>query len=1502
MTQKLYSYLKAVALFMLLFATKAQAQITNQWIEVGGTNTSTLNGPITSLVTDASGNVYAVGGFTNDSGKSYVAKWDGSSWQELGGTNSSTFNSGIACLTTDAGGNVYAVAVGGFTNGSNGKHYVAKWNGSSWQELGGTNSSTFNSFILSLATDAGGNVYAAGEFFNGSRKPYVAKWNGSSWQELGGSNSYTFSSNGYIRSLTTDAGGNVYAAGDFKNGNGNNYVAKWNGSSWQELGGTNSSTFNHTIYHLTTDAGGHVYAGGLFSNGLFKYYVAKWNGSSWQELGGANSSKFSGYISSLTTDAGGNVYATGEFLNGLFKHYVAKWNGSSWQELGGTNRSTFNSLIYSVTTDAVGNVYAGGFFTNDSGKCYLAKYGNAVVTIPTISSFTPTTASAGTTVTITGTGFTGATAVSFGGVAATSYTVVSATSITAVVGSGASGSISVTTGGGTASLAGFTFIETPTISSFTPTTANTGTTVTITGTNFSGATAVSFGGTAATSYFVINNTTITALVGAGASGSISVTTSGGTGSLVGFTYQNTNPTIISFTPTTASSGTTVTITGTNFSGATAVSFGGVAATSFSIINSTTITAVVSAGASGIVSVATSGGTVSLGGFTFQNTNPTIISFTPTTASSGTTVTITGTNFSGATAVNFGGVAATSFSVINNTTITAVVSAGASGIVSVATSGGTVSLGGFTFQNTNPTITSFTPTTASTGTTVTITGTNFTGATAVSFGGVAATSFSIINSTTITAVISAGASGSVSVTSIGGVATLAGFNFCNLATSTVSIAASTKSTCLGTKVTFTASPTNEGANPTYQWIVNSNPVGTNSITYSTTSLNDNDNVICLLTSAAACSNNTALSNKIYITINKPTVSTTNASICAGGSYTFNGTNYTTTGTYIAHLVNSKGCDSAATLVLSVKKTSTSTTSISINLGGSYTFNGTSYTTSGTYIAHLTNSVGCDSTVTLLLTVNQNSTSTTNASICEGGTYTFNGNTYNTAGTYTTHLLNSVGNDSVAILILKVNAISKSIINASICAGGSYTFNGTNYTTTGTYIAHLVNSNGCDSAATLVLSVKKTSTSTTSISINLGGSYTFNGTTYTTSGTYIAHLINSAGCDSVATLVLTVNSTSNSTTKDSICEGSSYTFNGTVYTKAGTYVAHLTNTAGFDSAATLVLTIKNPPVVAPIEGSGTVCGGNSLKLTNQTVGGLWESSDPKIASVTNSGNVTGITLGSTTISYSLSNSCGKTSVKKEVVVSVVKTTVNEIEGDSNVCLHKTTTLSNTTLNGLWSSQDASIAIIDNNGRVTGLKVGETVVSYTLTNGCGMNSVSKTVSVSGVRPSRKNITAKNPTCIYPIGGSITVEITGNENPYQFSINGETYPDYTKLPDLGAGTYPIQIFNASKCLVDSEIVRLVLETSVGCDTMYIPTAFTPTNSINNIFKPFGGMNVQSITFRIYNRLGRQLFESHDIYKGWDGMVNGVLQETGTYVWSLQYTSSLGSIKSKQGTLVLLR
>ena len=85
---------------------------------------------------------------------------------------------------------------------------------------------------------------------------------------------------------------------------------------------------------------------------------------------------------------------------------------------------------------------------------------NGFAVKPSITSFTPTTASTGTTVTITGTDFDAITSVSFGGAEAASYTVTSLTSISAVVAGGASGNIAVTNSAGTGSLAGFTYCAT----------------------------------------------------------------------------------------------------------------------------------------------------------------------------------------------------------------------------------------------------------------------------------------------------------------------------------------------------------------------------------------------------------------------------------------------------------------------------------------------------------------------------------------------------------------------------------------------------------------------------------------------------------------------------------------------------------------------------------------------------------------------------------------------------------------------------------------------------------------------------------------------------------------------------------------------------------------------------------------------------------------------------------------------------------------------------------
>jgi hypothetical protein len=240
---------------------------------------------------------------------------------------------------------------------------------------------------------------------------------------------------------------------------------------------------------------------------------------------------------------------------------------------------------------------------------------------PTVTSFTPTSGPAGTGVTITGTGFTGATAVKFN-VTNASYTFNSDTQITATVPSGATtGKISVTTPGGTGTSAtNFTVTGGgggPTITSFTPTSGPVGKIVTINGTGFTGATAVKFNGTSAATWFLSSATKILARVPTGATtGPISVTKPSGTGtSATNFTVTGGGggggggPTITSFTPTSGPVGVIVTINGTGFTGATAVKFNGKPITQGVVNSATKITARVPTGATtGPISVTTPSGT------------------------------------------------------------------------------------------------------------------------------------------------------------------------------------------------------------------------------------------------------------------------------------------------------------------------------------------------------------------------------------------------------------------------------------------------------------------------------------------------------------------------------------------------------------------------------------------------------------------------------------------------------------------------------------------------------------------------------------------------------------------------------------------------------------------------------------------------------------------------------------------------------------------------------
>jgi uncharacterized protein (TIGR03437 family) len=320
----------------------------------------------------------------------------------------------------------------------------------------------------------------------------------------------------------------------------------------------------------------------------------------------------------------------------------------------------------------------------------------------------------------------------------------------------------------------------PAISSFTPTSGVVGESVTITGTNFTGASEVKFNTASATSFTVNSATQITATVPTDATtGAISVTTSNGTAtSASSFTVTPPSPPAISsFSPISGVVGASVTITGANFIGASDVKFNTTSVTSFTVNSSTQITATVPAGAiTGKISVTAPGGTAQSGpDFTVNSSSPpTISSFTPTSGPVGTAVTITGTNFGDASDVQFNTTSATTFTVNSITQITAAVPSGAAtGKISVTNSVGTaVSVADFTVTAgpPAPTIISFTPTGGPVGTVVTITGTNFTGANDVKFNTTSVTSFTVNSATEITATVPAGASsGKISVTTADGTA-------------------------------------------------------------------------------------------------------------------------------------------------------------------------------------------------------------------------------------------------------------------------------------------------------------------------------------------------------------------------------------------------------------------------------------------------------------------------------------------------------------------------------------------------------------------------------------------------------------------------------------------------------------------------------------------------------------------------------------------------------------
>ncbi len=367
--------LKLFSLFVLMalaFGVKAQ------WSAVGNF-TSTFDSAIQCVINDKEGNVYVAGSFTNSSGNKYVAKWNGTSWSELGGVNSLGAKGPILYMCIDIKGNVYIAGCDTISNRI-GANYIAKWDKESniWSELGSDSLNTPHVIISSICCDKSNNIFVA-HIINDSSSyfsSYVSRWDGKNWTKLPFMPNISSEA---IYNVCADDSGNVYASGGYPApSNYHNYVVKWDKATNKctVLGTTPFSLMNYTLY---IDRMGNLYAGAYCSsfNNNTTYNVSKWNGTSWVQLGGNNALGVNNTIWSICADNIGNVYAAGDFTNSTNHNYIAKWTQSTnkWSVLGGTNPVDSNWGIASICIDNGGNLFAAGSLINKIGKIYLAKYG-----------------------------------------------------------------------------------------------------------------------------------------------------------------------------------------------------------------------------------------------------------------------------------------------------------------------------------------------------------------------------------------------------------------------------------------------------------------------------------------------------------------------------------------------------------------------------------------------------------------------------------------------------------------------------------------------------------------------------------------------------------------------------------------------------------------------------------------------------------------------------------------------------------------------------------------------------------------------------------------------------------------------------------------------------------------------------------------------------------------------------------------------------------------------
>src|SRR5574344_2821682 len=639
---------------------------------------------------------------------------------------------------------------------------------------------------------------------------------------------------------------------------------------------------------------------------------------------------------------------------------------------------------------------------------------------------------------------------------------------------------------------------------------------------------------------------------------------------------------------------------------------------------------------------------------------------------------------------------------------------------------------------------------------------------------------------------------------------------------------------------------------------------------------------------------------------------------------------TTIVHTALLQTSHGADSLLTMRLSVHPNTYSTyfdTVIENLLPRS--FNGISFSNdTSNAIITITNTNGCDSLISYSLFVHRNVATYLDSTICQSNLPLYwHDSTFVGASIKTIHLTAVSGADSNVVLTLHVNPTYDNHFHQTICNDTSYSFANTSYTTTGVYPHMLASRYGCDSLATLHLTVNNVSSA--NFTHTDCDTYTWVGNVYTLSGTYLDTLVNSTQCDSLMTLNLTINYSAHTEFNHTECE--SFTWNNQTYTQSGDYNQYFHTVLNCDSVATLHLNIPilTSNIIATTcdqytwnaetyTQSGTytqqflnVDGCDSIVTLDLTIHNSSINNEQKILCepdlpyhYNDTTFAFGTQSGTYTLHYRDRYGCDSTILLQ---LSVYYNPVLSVEMTEFLCYERQYVLvaehTNEVEHVVWSLGNNNTPI----GTSDTLHVGpNTATIYTAQATIGNTGChnSKSITLDAV-PTLKAAMDITP----PVATPSHTEIYLQDQSLGNVVWRQWLMDDVESSNAHNFIYPYPTGHDSVnvMLIITEPLYLCHDTAIGIiyyrgGVLWAPNAFTPDESNNQEFHVYG-KNIVDFESHIYARNGVQVYHSTDINEGWNGTTNGNKCPQAAYVYIIHYTTTEApkSPQVQKGTVLLL-